>query len=76
MGYWQSLGTNAPAAENHLAFPLVADGAFHRHVIDLSSSPSYRGSLARLRLDPVASGGVGDWIQIRSLRLLRDKPGP
>jgi hypothetical protein len=48
---------------------LQADGGFHRHVIRLSSNPSYQGALIRLRIDPVGQGEPGAWVKLRSVAL-------
>lgn len=70
--YWQALDERAPSQDHALAFPIVADGRFHRHVIRLADSPGYRGPLTRLRLDPVPGGAPGDWVKVKSIRLAHD----
>ena len=66
---WQLHGQQGFAPANMTAFPLIADGEFHRHVIPLSSIPSYHGGMLRLRIDPVGSAEAGAWMKVRSVRL-------
>jgi hypothetical protein len=66
---WQPHGQPGFSPANMTAFPLIADGEFHRHVITLSSIPAYRGGMLRLRIDPVVSAEAGAWMKVRSVRL-------
>ncbi len=66
---WQPLGEAGFSPANMMAFPIVADGEFHRHVVHLGSSPAYQGALLRLRFDPVGNAEPGAWMKLRSVRL-------
>ena len=66
---WQPHGERSFPSDNHLSFPIQADGEFHRHIIHLGDHPSYQGSLIRLRLDPVGQAEPGAWMKLRSVRL-------
>lgn len=65
----QPHGAKSYDPKTTITFPLVADGEFHRHVIPLSSLPTYQGAMVRLRIDPVGSGEAGAWMKVRSMRL-------
>lgn len=52
-----------------LSFDIVPDGKFHRYTVDLAASPEYRGAVTGLRIDPVVSGGKGDYVRVRSISL-------
>ncbi len=71
--FWQKLGDSG-FGERTQPFSIVGDGAFHRHVIDLGAHPDYRGSLVRLRIDPVGAGEPGSWMKVRSIALEGAKP--
>jgi hypothetical protein len=45
-------------------FQVVADGDFHTYRVDLFRSPGYTGAIDGLRLDPVADGEPGAWVDI------------
>lgn len=66
---WQPHGQQSFSSANMTTFPLIADGEFHRHVIPLSSIPTYRGAMLRLRIDPVGNAEAGAWMKVRSVRL-------
>ncbi|RBP35528.1 hypothetical protein DES53_12148 [Roseimicrobium gellanilyticum] len=71
--YWQRHGEDAPGAKDFIQFPIQGDGEFHRYEIDLASVPSYKGSIIRLRFDPVPVGSAGDTITIKSVRLMKPR---
>lgn len=66
---WQAHGETGFSGERSLSLPVVADGAFHRHVLRLADHPEYRGSLIRLRFDPVGHGQPGAWMKLRRVAL-------
>lgn len=66
---WQAHGETAFTSQRAHTFPIVADGRFHRQVIRLADHPEYRGSLTRLRFDPVGHGQPGAWMQLRRVQL-------
>ena len=72
--YWRRFSKEAPGADDHLRFPVINDGQFHRYVIRLSDAASYTGPLIQLRLDPVSSGSPTDRIRLKSIQLLRQAP--
>lgn len=66
---WQPHGQPGFSSAQMTSFPLIADGAFHRHVIPLSSIPAYHGGMLRLRIDPVGNAEADAWMKVRSIRL-------
>jgi hypothetical protein len=66
---WQPHGEKSFAAAHLTAFPIMADGEFHRHVIHLAADPAYQGGMLRLRIDPVGNAESGAWMKVRSARL-------
>ena len=68
---WQAHSSTGYAATHVKAFPIVADGGFHRHVIHLGAQPEYKEGVVRLRIDPVGQGELGAWIKVRSVKLAK-----
>ena len=48
----------------HRPFVVVPDGRFHSYRVDLAASPSYRGLIGGLRLDPVADAEPGGLVDV------------
>lgn len=72
---WQAHGETTFTGKRSLPLPIVADGQFHRHVLRLADHTEYRGSLTRLRFDPVGHGKPGAWMQLRRVQLT-SSPAP
>jgi hypothetical protein len=47
-----------------MKFAIVPDGKMRSYEVDLSSSPTYRGTIRRLRFDPVETGWLGDTVDV------------
>jgi hypothetical protein len=45
-------------------FGVIPDGRFHTYRLDLGLNPSYTGTIDSLRLDPIANGEPGAWVDI------------
>lgn len=71
---WQRLGERGFDAGAAVAFPLIADGEFHPHVVALKPAASYRGGMLRLRIDPAGRGEAGAWMKVRAIRLASEPP--
>jgi hypothetical protein len=68
--YFRTLADSGFSAEKLVSFPVRPDGQYHVYDVDLSSSPSYRGALTQLRLDPAAAAKPGDSLKLRRITLL------
>ncbi|WP_294232601.1 hypothetical protein [Prosthecobacter sp.] len=66
---WQPHEGRGFSGEGLIAFPIVGDGEFHRHVIHLGAHPKYRGGMLRLRIDPVGQAESGAWMKLRAVKL-------
>ncbi len=53
--YWIPPGGGATEAQS-ISWPLIGDGQPHLYRLDLAALPSWRGPIAKLRLDPVTAG--------------------
>lgn len=61
-------------AKKRVKLELPADGKFHMIELDLAAQPSYRGTLAGLRLDIDAADHAGDVLRIESISLKSPRP--
>ena len=72
--------THGPTAEIFWAVPgesfdpsrrlevsVVGDGKLRTYVVNLASSPTYSGTITRLRLDPSSGGVPGDFVEIEAI---------
>jgi len=55
--YWSTADSKDFGPAQHVEFRFIPDGRFHNYSINLGSSPTYRGTITRLRFDPVMSAG-------------------
>ncbi|MDB5291378.1 MAG: hypothetical protein JWL69_2619 [Phycisphaerales bacterium] len=67
--YWRRHDSPNFSADKSIPLELIADEKYRVYEVPLESSPEYRGSITGLRLDPVAAGGAGDFIHIKSISL-------
>jgi hypothetical protein len=51
--YWSTLASKDFEPERRVEFRFIPDGNFHNYVVNVGSSPNYRGMITRLRFDPV-----------------------
>jgi hypothetical protein len=51
--YWCTLENKDFAPDRRVEFRFTPDGNFHNYAVNLASSPNYRGTITRLRFDPV-----------------------
>ncbi len=65
--FWRTPDDAEFAERKSKGFTLISDGNSHSYRIELSESPVWKGAIVQLRLDPVASGGKGEWIRIQSI---------
>jgi hypothetical protein len=65
--YWKTREENSFTNQKSVSFNLRPDGKYHIYEIDLSSCQHYKGDITGLRLDPVATGKEGDYIEIKSI---------
>lgn len=70
--YWETEEKPGFPADQKLRFPVEPDGTFHTYEIVLSQSPTYRGTIRRLRFDPVESGQAGDFVDIEFISVRND----
>lgn len=64
---WATSDDDRFSEEKMISFPVIPDGAFHVYQVDLSKQDTYRGAIARLRLDPIPIAGQHAHIRIKSI---------
>ncbi|MBI3679838.1 MAG: hypothetical protein HY235_05520 [Acidobacteria bacterium] len=62
--FWSVPGQGFSAVRR-LPFDVITDGRYHTYEIDMASSPEWRGWITGLRLDPVASGSPGEFVDVK-----------
>ncbi len=67
--FWKNLGDMDFSESKSAAFELTSDGEHRTYRIKLADNPAWKGPIVGLRLDPVGTGGKGDWIRIKSIGL-------
>jgi hypothetical protein len=53
-------------------FDIVPDGKLRTYEVDLASSATYRGTLRRLRFDPVETGQAGETVDVEFISARKD----
>jgi hypothetical protein len=53
--FWSTSGSKDFGPERRVEFRFMPDGNFHNYSVNLGSSPNYRGTITRLRFDPIAA---------------------
>lgn len=62
--FWETADKPGFRTEQSVKFAVVPDGKVRTYQVDLSSSPTYRGAIRRLRFDPVESGRPGETVDV------------
>jgi len=62
--FWETADKSGFRAEQSVKFAVVPDGKMRTYEVDLSSSPTYRGTIRRLRFDPVETGRAGETVDV------------
>ena len=69
--FWDTDNSMGFQPGNSLRFEIIPDQKFHTYELDLSKAPGYKGRIRQLRLDPIESGGPGEYVQIESISAIR-----
>jgi hypothetical protein len=62
--FWETTEKPGFAADQSVRFFIVPDGKFRTYEVDLSKAPTYRGTIRRLRFDPVVTGGKDETVDV------------
>ncbi len=61
---WETTQKPGFRPEQSIRFTVIADGKFRTYQVQLSSSAAYRGTIRRLRFDPVETGRPGETVDV------------
>jgi hypothetical protein len=62
--FWERTDRPGFRTDQSVRFAIVPDGKFRTYEVDLSSAPTYRGTIRRLRFDPVEAGQPGETVDV------------
>lgn len=62
--FWETAEKPGFRAGQSVKFAIVPDGKFRTYEVDLSGLPNYRGTIRRLRFDPVETGRPGETVDV------------
>lgn len=69
--FWSAIGDTVAGdtfnATQSLNFTIIADGQYRVYELNVANHAHWTGLIKQLRLDPVTSGGAGDYIYLRSV---------
>ena len=67
--FWDTFDEPGFRSSHSMTFPIQGDGRFRVYEVPLAKSPTYRGHITGLRLDPIPNGRAGEWLRIKSIVL-------
>lgn len=70
--FWETAEKSAFRSEQSVKFAIVPDGKVRTYEVDLSGSATYRGTIRRLRFDPVETGRPGDTVDVEFISTRKD----
>lgn len=62
--FWQTAEKPGFPADQSIRFDIEPDGRFRIYEVNLFASPAYKGTIRRLRFDPVEAGHVGEIVDV------------
>jgi hypothetical protein len=62
--FWETAEKPGFRSKQSVKFAIVPDGKIRTYELDVSSSATYRGTIRRLRLDPVETGRPGEKVDV------------
>jgi len=69
---WSNHTTDAPSAtfdaEKSVEFDIIGDGEFRTYTVNLAGTPTYKGPMSYLMLNPVPKGEQGAWVKLERVR--------
>ncbi len=62
--FWSTVEEPGFSPDQRVEFAIQPDGKPHTYEVNLASNPKYRGTITRLRFDPIDSGRDGDDVRV------------
>ena len=70
--FWETTEQPGFRPEQSVKFAVIPDGKFRTYEIRLASSAAYRGTIRRLRFDPVETGQPGETVAVEFISARKD----
>ena len=70
--FWETTEKPGFHPEQNVKFAVIPDGKFRTYEVRLSSSAAYRGTIRRLRFDPVETGQPGETVAVEFISASKD----
>jgi hypothetical protein len=65
--FWETNNDGGFSEARKQSLPVIIDGRWHVYSFNVGSNPAWSGLISQLRLDPVQSGGAGDYVDIAGI---------
>lgn len=70
--FWETTDKPGFQPDQSIRFAVIPDGKLRTYEVRLADSPTYRGTIRRLRFDPVASGRPGETVDVEFISASKD----
>src|SRR5262249_53170254 len=70
--FWENNNDGGFSASRVQNVTVVPDGKWRIYTLDVGGNPAWSGLISQLRLDPIQSGGVGDYVDVAGISYLND----
>lgn len=70
--FWETADKPGFPTDQSVKFAIIPDGKFRTYAVDLSSSATYRGTIRRLRFDPVGSGRPRETVDVEFISAMKE----
>jgi len=70
--FWETTDKPGFQPDQSIRFAVIPDGKLRTYEVRLADSPTYRGTIRRLRFDPVATGRPGETVDVEFISASKD----
>jgi hypothetical protein len=65
--FWETNNSGGFSEARKQSLPVIIDWRWHVYSFNVGSNPAWSGLISQLRLDPIESGGAGDYVDIAGI---------
>ena len=65
--FWETNNSGGFSEARKQSVTVIPDGTWRTYSFDLGGNPAWSGLISQLRLDPIQSGGAGDYVDIAGI---------
>jgi hypothetical protein len=65
--YWETNNSGGFSEARKQSVTVIPDGTWRVYSFDVGTNPAWSGLISQLRLDPIQSGGTGDYVDIAGI---------